>query len=456
MKTILLLLLSLIAVTACSDDAPPANPVGCADEDTLSIGASSDLPEKFTSIRVEPGLCTNTNLQGALNSCADAVTTYMQDFLPRATLLTRSDVFAMMQFATMVQLLGGDDWGDSVVNIISDYDNAPISIALNLNDHAPDRLRLDAVVVDAEKRKSLYASQVVVDTTNADPAFLQTFCQDIAEHIKNARVGMSVTPERAAIDFDNPADRQRPISLEIRNLKNEPVTSGTVTFTPMLPDSGTVSPAAVAVGDGTAATTFTMTARIFNSVAATFTLDDLTMEIQTFITPRCNWILMVEGSKVFSTDHDPNIFCGEGGWISITGASTESGGIALTFENGGNQVAGYGWNSEIHSSTVSGLMKTVFGDISTSAAQSGTAKGGWVLTGTLTDQVLNIQTSLAFGMAGHPGSGGFTTLSFFENASLPLQSGATTTVSGSMPLIGGTDPDAITYTYTLTLRRARQ
>lgn len=446
----------------------------CAEEE-VSVGQSTEKEEDCATIAIPLNMQTNAALAGITRTVGESIATTLDSVLKRANVITSSDGAALVTYTAMVQMLGGeDDNGEAALRIAGQYSNADILVVPSI---AGDPNGTLIVSIAADDRSGVRIGGVTFSGTATQLGnSLDSLGKSLAEKIKKARVCLSLTPVRAVVNFENETQRRQEFTASVKDLKNEPMNEDKVGFELEKADSGTLSSTSVAISDGEARTTFTMTKKQANALTVTYKGRFATQTDQSTIIPLCGWILVIEGDKVFNLNRDsPPAFhalFGEGSWITINGTDPVSGHVALSTLEDDNTIYGTGWMIEKMNTSSAAFWYLysvdgegrIVGECGGQATQDGTAKGEWMVWGTQSGDTITIQ-GLAMGLAtgGETGSGkcslaglfsggGGThdvgTLSEFHDVTMPLKTGATAEATGQGAFF------MEKYKYTLTLKRA--
>ncbi|PIR19959.1 MAG: hypothetical protein COV45_08250 [Deltaproteobacteria bacterium CG11_big_fil_rev_8_21_14_0_20_47_16] len=440
--------------------------------ESVSVAQESESEEDCTTIAIFINLQAQERLLSITKLLGEAAATGLGESLKRASVISNTDVATLVAYLEMVQLLGGDDDGSAALRIAESYSNADILVTMAVSGDPNGLMSSRLSAYDKKNNRSLGSVGVSGDATRLAKN-AQSMGVNLAEKIKEARVCLSLTPVRAVIDFDKESKRQQTFTMNVKNLKNENVDDGEVSFELSQPDWGTLSRSSSRVSGGTADTVFTMTKKKPNLIKGTYKNDFTTQEDESVIMPLCGWLLTIEGNKVFDLNHaSPPLFhalFGDGAWITINGENTVSGRVPLAIEDDGITVFGVGWLTEKHDT--SGAVFTyirsdggIIGECSSKSSINGLASGDWLVWGTVSDDKITIQ-GLGSGIApnGETGSGKCTLaglsaggggskdtglISEFHDVTLPLEAGASASTSGQGALFEEK------YNYTLTLKRA--
>lgn len=445
----------------------------CAE--SVSVSQDSEKEEDCVTIAVFVQIQENAALKSLTRLLGEAAATGLDDGLKRANIITNDDAAVAVAYAQQTQLLGGEDVHEVAMRVVESYSNAEILVVMTV---AGDPNGLMAARLSAHDKKNgrgLGSVGVSGDATKLG-ASAKGMGSSLAEKIKDARVCLSQTPVRAVIDFEDESKRKQKFTLKVKNLKNEAVNEGEVTFELAQPEWGSLSRSSGKVLGGELTTDFTMTKKHPNSLEATYKSDKTTQSDSSTIIPLCGWLLIIEGEKVFDLNHaSPPVFhtlFGDGAWITITGTNTVSGHVALTVADDEVTVFGTGWMVE-KQNTSGGMFTYIYsfdgegriiGECSSTSSVTGLAQGEWVVWGTASADTISIQgmaTGVAAGgetgsgkcnLAGLSASGGGSNdagvLSEFHDVTLPLEAGATATATGQGAFLEEK------YKYTLTLKRA--
>lgn len=465
--------------TATSSNGASSS-VSCAEGNETSVGSGSeDETAACANIAIFENLQSNDALVSTTRTVAEAIATGLSNALTRANVVTSSDSQAATTYAAWTQLMGGDDAGDLALAVASAFSNADINVIPTISGNLEGTVAMRLSAIDRESG-ALITTISFSGTATELGAGAVNYGTALAEAVKKARVCLTLSPARAVIDFDDSSKRTQTFTAGIKDLKNQPLDSGEVSFELDFAEWGSLSAESDDISGGEASTVFTMTERYHNGITATYAGEFKTQTKKSDILPQCGWILSITGSKTFTLDHaSPAAFYalfGDGAWITLLGSSSLEGKIPLNVLKNEGLVYGSGWMTEDHTSTGEIYIPlrsvtepdVIVGECDAGGTISGNASGTWIITGTSSGSSPSIQITFE-GMAmgespvgqsvmGQCNAGGLSTsgssrtsfgvMSELPGTTMPLTAGAETTVTGT----GSFFEEG--YTYTLTLQLA--
>lgn len=453
-----------------------ANASKVCEGEEVSVSQPTEKEEDCASIAVVINLEANSELAKIAGTVGESIAASLDNTLTRASVVTNSDAKALETLTAWQQLLGGeDDGGVAVRKVAAAYNSADILVIPTLSGDPNGLMALTVVAVN--RADDAVIARVGASGTGTDIGkSLGSLGGSLAEKIKKARVCLSLTPVRVVIDFDKEEKRKQEFTASVKDLKNEPLNEDKVSFTLDNTEGGTLSAESVAISNGEAKTTFTMTKRQPNALDVTYKGKFATQTDSATIIPLCGWLLVIEGEKTFTLDHASpawyHMLFGDGAWITLKGTNTVGGHVALSTLEDEKTIFGSGWMVEnqnlsggaffyIYSFDGEGR---IIGDCQGSGTVTGTANGDWMVWGNRSSDTMTIQgmalgssaggsrgtgrCELAGLMSGGGGSSQTGVYSEFRDVTMPLKAGATADVSGTGAFFEEK------YKYHLTLKRA--
>lgn len=487
MKQIMVICILIMGLLGCAGEQLPSatdsyDDCDCEDGPATSLGDAPQAKQYYATVAVILNMESDSALAEASRCVGEGLAIGLHTDLKKAKVFTTEDYQAVLTYSNMLVFFGGEDEHDVAGRVASAYVNSDIMVIPILKGDPFGEMILTVTAFDRASVKKI-ATVSLSGTAAAFTNGAQVLGQQLAEKIKDARVGMLLNAARVVIDFEDESKRSHQFSIDIRNLKDQPLSAGTVVFSLDNEQYGLLSPTTATVSEGNAATLFTMTKKAPNGVTATWQGQFTDQSVQATIVPRCGWLLIISGKKTFALNRARlpwmEALLGPESWLTINGESTVEGKIALgeVTENGETGMYGLGWMTEEHRSTSSFYFEMHGTDLNMDAvcqgsgSTEGTAHGKWLVYGYRSGDSITIsgiatgksplgadgESSCSGQLGDMPLSisvpilgGEFSVLSEFNSVTLPLRYGASTTVSGTGSWLQES------YTYTLTLTRAKQ
>lgn len=476
--------LLMVFIISCGGSTSSNNSVqgssSCV-EDSSQVLTDPVSDEECAKISVYGNLSGDADLDSIYALVVESMVTGLADELSKARVLSASDVKDALLYAQFLQALGGDG-DEALLSTAVAYSRGDILVVPSVGKvdetytMTVSAINAGDVSISVEKIATVsYAGSLTGLGQSAESLGAM-----LAEKIKKARICISVSPKPSVIDYDQPSERTVTFTATVKDLKDQGLDSGSVSFSIDEETAGTLSATSSEISAGTASTNFTMTSRQPNMLTAEYQGEYVKQDAKSRIVPLCGLFLQIIGDKVFDLDQ-ANIpllatFFGEGSWLTMHGTSNITGEVPLGVLTEGSESAVYGegWYGEVHISTGAthleikdyegNLVGTCDGSGSTDTSDS-PISGSWLIIGSIdgdnnmaiqgiaagespTGQTIYGSCSLAGITAVDSGSSGLSGVSEFSGASLKYEAGSSTTVSGTGALLDDL------YNYTLTIKRA--